>query len=121
MLVADDPALGKAVRLALPRRYRLIGLCSAAALTEALEAYEPDVIILEARLPGQDGLSLRRRLRERAEFRHIPVIFLTDADETEGFLKSLEAHGDAYLPKPFDAAGLLGSVERLLGARPSAG
>jgi len=115
LIVDDDAAVREAVRLVLPRRYDLIDLPDGGEFMNTVEAYEPDLIILDVHMPGEDGLSLCRRLRARPEFSHIPVLFLTVMDEKACFLKLLEVHGDAYLPKPFDPASLVDTVERLLG------
>lgn len=83
-----------------------------------VQVYQPDLIMLDIRLPGRDGFKLCRELHSRATFRRIPVIFLTGLHESIGFLRSLKAAGSAYLLKPFDPRELRGIIERLLEATP---
>ena len=117
LAVDDDPTIHDAMRLVLPRSYRLIGLSEGKEFMQMVEAYEPDLIILDVHLPGESGFVLCQRLRARPEFRHIPVLFLTVVAEDVAFRELLEVHGDAYLPKPFEPASLRDTVERLVGWR----
>ena len=117
LIVDGEAAVRETVRRLLPRRYDLIGLPDGGEFIKTVEAYEPDLVIMDARLSGEDGFSLCRRLRARAEFRHIPVLFLTVIKEESDFLRLLEVHGNACLPKPLDALALLDTIERLLGGR----
>ncbi len=114
MVVDDDPELRGAIRLLLPKQYEVIGLAGGEEFLEMVQAYQPDLIILDVQLPGRDGFALCRELRGRADFRRIPILFLTALDEAVGFPRSLKADGDAYLTKPFDPRELLAAVGRLL-------
>jgi two-component system OmpR family response regulator len=70
-----------------------------------------DLIILDINLPGLDGLSLLRALRERGDMR--PVILLTARAETEDRVIGLDAGADDYLIKPFEMAELEARVRAL--------
>jgi len=118
MLVDDDASNREAVHLALPRAFELIALPNGAEFMGMVEAYEPDLVILDLQMPPQSGFRLCQGLRDHPEFRHIPVLFLTDIKEAGDFHKMIEARGDAYLSKPFDAAAFLDTIERLVGSRP---
>lgn len=59
-----------------------------------------DVIVLDVMLPGMDGLSLCRRIREQSG-RNVPILMLTARDELEDKLEGFEAGADDYLVKPF--------------------
>ncbi|GMV30229.1 MAG: DNA-binding response regulator [Rhodanobacteraceae bacterium] len=75
-------------------------------------AEPPDVVVLDLSLPGLDGLSLCRRLRERAD-RHIPVLMLTARDGLDDKLDGFGAGADDYLVKPFAGAELLARCQAL--------
>jgi DNA-binding response OmpR family regulator/DNA-binding CsgD family transcriptional regulator len=77
----------------------LIALDGASALQRAAEAL-PDVILLDARMPGMDGFEVARRLKADAETSHIPLIFMTGLTETEHIEAALAAGGVDYVTKP---------------------
>lgn len=60
----------------------------------------PDVVLLDAIMPGLDGFEVCRRLKERREFQNVPVIFMTGLSATEHIVKALECGGVDYLTKP---------------------
>ncbi|MFM7331773.1 MAG: response regulator, partial [Brachymonas sp.] len=77
----------------------LIALDGASALQRAAEAL-PDVILLDARMPGMDGFEVARHLKLDAETNHIPIIFMTGLTETEHIEAALAAGGVDYVTKP---------------------
>jgi CheY-like chemotaxis protein len=80
----------------------------------------PDLILMDLRLPGIDGWEATRRIKARAETRHIPVIALSAHAMTGDREKALEAGCDDYDTKPVDFARLRGKIEALI-ARKSGG
>ena len=92
-----------------------------AAMRAALEAEAPDVVLLDLRLPGEDGLSLARYLRERYD---VGIIMVTGAGVVVDRIVGLEIGADDYVTKPFDPRELLArvkSVMRRIQAKPPAG
>ena len=85
---------------------------------ETLEAFRPDVVLLDLLMPEQMGLSLYTQLRTTPLLRETPVIILTglNARDALGTLGSATTPGPpaGYLEKPVDAAALLGAVRRAL-------
>jgi two-component system phosphate regulon response regulator OmpR len=91
---------------------------SGTAMREALARGTPDVVLLDVRLPGEDGLALARFLRERYE---LGIIMVTAAGEVVDRIVGLEMGADDYVAKPFDLRELLArvkSVARRIQARP---
>jgi DNA-binding response OmpR family regulator len=76
-----------------------------------------DVVVLDIMLPGRDGLSVLRQLRQRQH--PIPVLLLSARGHVEERIEGLNAGADDYLPKPFELAELIARVRALL--RRSAG
>ncbi len=72
----------------------------------AAHGNQPDVIILDIRLPDIDGFEVARRLRDNRKTKTIPIIFLTDKRERSDRLKGLELQADDYITKPFDVQEL---------------
>jgi DNA-binding response OmpR family regulator/DNA-binding CsgD family transcriptional regulator len=77
----------------------LVALDGEAALVRAAQAL-PDVILLDAVMPGLDGFEVARRLKADPELAHIPILFMTGLTETEHLVKALEAGGIDYVTKP---------------------
>lgn len=77
-----------------------------------------DLIILDIMLPGEDGLSLCRRLRGTSA---IPVIFLTSLDSSTDRVVGLELGADDYVVKPFDPANCSPASARSSAALPTRG
>jgi len=67
---------------------------------ELTQRITPDLILLDAVMPGIGGFETCRRLKQRPELAHIPVIFMTGLSETEHIVRGLEAGGVDYLTKP---------------------
>jgi DNA-binding response OmpR family regulator len=77
------------------------------ALAEAI----PDLVLLDVRLPGEDGLSLARWLRERHD---VAIIMLTASGEVIDRVVGLEVGADDYIAKPFDLRELLARIKSVL-------
>jgi DNA-binding response OmpR family regulator len=83
------------------------------ALTLLLKQKEGfDALILDVMLPGKNGFTVARELREAQNY--IPLLMLTARTRPEDVLQGFESGADDYLPKPFDLAILLARVESLL-------
>ena len=78
---------------------------------EALQVMLPDLIVLDLNLPGDDGLSLCRKLRTESP---VPVIMLTARGSTIDRIVGLELGADDYLPKPFEPRELLARIRSVL-------
>ena len=82
-----------------------------AAYSRALDRDAPDVLLLDRMLPGMDGLTVCRRLREAGVT--TPVLVLTARGEVRDRIQGLDAGADDYLPKPFDLDELLARLRAL--------
>jgi two-component system OmpR family response regulator/two-component system phosphate regulon response regulator OmpR len=76
-----------------------------------LAAFDPDLVVMDLMLPGEDGLSLTRRLKAE---RDIPVIMLSARGEDIDRIVGLEVGADDYLPKPFNPRELLARIRAVL-------
>lgn len=70
----------------------------------------PDVVLMDAVMPGMDGFETCRRLKETPGVAHVPVIFMTGLSETEHIVRGFEAGGVDYLTKPIDPAELVARI-----------
>lgn len=76
-----------------------------------LSGLEFDLIVLDVMMPGEDGISLTRSLREDIT---TPILLLTAKNETDDRIAGLEAGADDYLPKPFEPKELLLRINAIL-------
>jgi len=122
LVVDDDATLSEMLREYLGTHgYEVSCVASGAAMRSQLERCLPDVILLDLQLPGEDGLTLARYLRERYE---VGIIMVTGTADTVDRVIGLEVGADDYIGKPFDPRELrarLKSVMRRLQARSASG
>ncbi|MCU7838193.1 MAG: response regulator [Candidatus Thiodiazotropha sp. (ex Troendleina suluensis)] len=85
---------------------------SAEEARESFNTLTPNLAILDIHLPGEDGLSLARWIRERHQ--HVGIIMLTTAAELVDRVVGLEMGADDYVPKPFEPRELLARVKSVL-------
>ncbi|HET6820651.1 MAG TPA: response regulator [Candidatus Limnocylindria bacterium] len=112
-VVDDEPLIRTAIVAVLEDRgFQSAGFGSAAELYTALvDGGEPDLIILDQMLPDESGSTIVRSLREREEYRDIPVLFLTAVSDIEAERLSDLA---PVLGKPFDFRDLMQMVDELV-------
>lgn len=79
--------------------------------------HQPDVILLDVKMPGMDGYQVCRHLKDDAETRLIPVVFLTGYGSREARLEALEAGATDFLNKPCDVVELEARVRNLVNFR----
>ena len=116
LVVDDDKELRALVSTFLARNgYRVSEAHNGAAMMHTLAAAQIDLVILDIMMPGEDGLSLCRRLRVNGT---IPIIMLTAVGGETDRVVGLEMGADDYLPKPFSTRELLARFVQFCAARP---
>ena len=113
ILVVDDDAEIRALLSEYLTRqgYKVTTVPDGRAMDEALEDQRFDLVVLDLMLPGEDGISLCRRLRAKSI---LPVIMLTARGEEADRITGLETGADDYLPKPFNPRDLLVRIQSVL-------
>jgi len=95
----------------------LVATHGEAALQRALQA-QPDIVLLDAMMPGMDGFEVARRLKAQAETAHIPVVFMTGLTDTEHVVAAFQAGGVDYVTKPIRPREVIARIAaHMLGAR----
>jgi two-component system, OmpR family, copper resistance phosphate regulon response regulator CusR len=117
LVVEDDQSTGDYLRKGLTESGFVVDLArnGTDGLHAASEA-EYDLIVLDVMLPGLDGWTVLKRLREAKQ---VPVLFLTARDDVQDRVKGLELGADDYLVKPFAFAELLARIRTLLRRGPT--
>jgi two-component system, OmpR family, response regulator len=112
LVVDDDPAMRQLVEDYLGQNdFRVSGADSGAQLFGTLGSSVVDLVLLDLRLRGEDGMQLLRQLRADS---HIPVIILTGRIEEADRVMGLELGADDYLTKPFSPRELLARIRTVL-------
>lgn len=112
LIVDDEPDVRETLADYLSGHgYEVAEAASGAAMRTALEAALPDVVLLDIGLPGEDGLTLARYLRERY---NLAIIMVTGAGEVVDRIVGLEVGADDYVAKPFDLRELLARLKSVL-------
>ncbi|HEY5723512.1 MAG TPA: response regulator [Allosphingosinicella sp.] len=116
-LVDDDPEIRQLIGDFLAKHgYRIVEAGDGAGLDRLLDGERPSLIVLDLMLPGEDGLSICRRLRASSG---PPVIMLSALGEDTDRIVGLEIGADDYLPKPCNPRELLARVRAVLRRRAS--
>ncbi|MEI6724370.1 MAG: response regulator [Betaproteobacteria bacterium] len=112
LIVDDDKEIRGLLQEYLHKQaYRVTAVADGKALRAALVTAQPDLIVLDVMLPGEDGLQLCRDLRTRS---NVPIIMLTALGEETDRIVGLEMGADDYLAKPFSPRELLARIRSVL-------
>jgi two-component system phosphate regulon response regulator OmpR len=117
LIVDDDERIRNLLQKFLIRNGFLVSVArDAAHARRILLGLDFDLIVMDIMMPGEDGVSLTRHLRET---RTTPVLLLTAKGETEDRILGLEAGADDYLAKPFEPKELLLRINAILRRAPA--
>lgn len=112
LVVDDEPDLREMLEEYLGKQgYNVAGAGDGAAMRACLAEQSFNLVLLDIHLPGEDGLSLARYLREHHS---VAIIMLTAADDVIDRIVGLEMGADDYLTKPFDPRELLARIKSVL-------
>ena len=112
LVVEDEPSISEVVSLYLRRAgYQVQTLGDGHEALDQLEKNLPDLVVMDLMLPGLDGFSLTRWLRERSD---VPIIILTSRREEIDRIAGLEMGADDYVVKPFSPQELVSRVRAVL-------
>lgn len=113
LLVDDDPDNLKIVSRLLEREgYHVEAVDSGPKGIQALDTYQPDLVLLDVNMPGMDGLETIERLRQKQNA--TAVVFVTANSSTEDITRGLDAGALDYISKPFSGMELLARVRAQL-------
>ena len=116
LIVDDDERIRDLLKKFLMRNGFLVSAArDAAHARRILTGLQFDLVVLDVMMPGEDGISLTRSLRETMT---TPILLLTAKGETENRIAGLEAGADDYLAKPFEPKELLLRINAILRRMP---
>jgi len=112
LIVDDDPRLRELVRYTLTRAgFAVREAGDGRAALAAVQARQPDLVVLDVLMPELDGISVCRELRKSHD---LPVVFLSSRGEEVDRILGLDLGGDDYLAKPFAPGELVSRVKAVL-------
>lgn len=116
LMIEDDARLAAMVGEYLEREgYGFSHAGSGEEGLTAVEAQQPDMVLLDLMLPGMDGLEVCRRLRALpSDMARVPMLMLTAKGDPMDRVVGLEMGADDYLPKPFEPRELLARIRAVL-------
>lgn len=114
ILVVDDSATELAM-IASPLRESGFDVITATNGTEALDSLvrdEPDALVLDVIMPGQNGFQLCRQIRNDARWARLPIVLVTSKDQEADRFWGMKQGATEYVTKPFNASQLVETVRR---------
>ena len=107
LVVDDQPVNVQVIGVILGKLgYEVVPAFNGPTALKRLKLRSPDIILLDVFMPGMDGFETCRQIRENQEWDHIPILFLSAADDKELIVRALAAGGVDYITKPFNHAEL---------------
>ena len=112
LAVDDDPSVRQMIADYLgDNQVRVTTLASGREIADVMAREMIDLLVLDLRLPGEDGMQIARKLREESD---VPIIMLTGRKDEADRVMGLELGADDYLTKPFSPRELLARIRALL-------
>ncbi|RVT81945.1 response regulator [Rhodobacteraceae bacterium CCMM004] len=117
LLIVDDDARirGLLQKFLLRNGFYVTAARDAGHARRLLAGLDFDLLVLDVMMPGEDGITLARSLRETSD---MPILLLTAKGETDDRIRGFEAGADDYLPKPFEPKELLLRINAILRRMP---
>jgi two-component system, cell cycle response regulator len=110
VLVVEDSPTNLDILVGLLRDYDVMVALDGPTALAILERETPDVILLDIVMPGMDGFEVCDRIKGRAEWRDIPILFITAKTDEPSIVHAFDVGGSDYVAKPFRSKELLARV-----------
>jgi signal transduction histidine kinase/DNA-binding response OmpR family regulator/ligand-binding sensor domain-containing protein len=114
LIVEDNEQIVILLKNILADKYHTLSAKNGNEALVMLEEKRIDLVISDILMPGMDGLTLCRKIKDNIQTSHIPVILLTAKAEIEDRIEGLQVGADSYIPKPFHPDHLFTRIEKLI-------
>jgi two-component system, OmpR family, phosphate regulon response regulator PhoB len=115
LVVDDEPDISELISLHLVREgHECVCITNGLQVMPSVLDLQPDLVVLDIMLPGQDGMTAFKRLRADSRTRNVPVIMLTAKVQVTDKINGLELGADDYLTKPFSPRELALRISAIL-------
>lgn len=114
LIVDDEPNIVTALEFLLKRSgYEVRLATNGAEALEQVEAFRPDVVLMDVMMPIKSGFEVCQRMRERPELAQIKIVMLSAKGSEAEVSKGLSLGADLYITKPFSTQELVTTINRL--------
>ncbi|MCI6245674.1 MAG: response regulator transcription factor [Eubacterium sp.] len=114
-ILEDDDSVRELEAYALRGNgYEVGGFSNPKDFYEALEREKPDLVVADVMLPGEDGLSVTKKLRASSEYKNIPIVIVSAKDSEIDAIRGFDNGADDYITKPFNPSELMARVKSQL-------
>lgn len=116
LVVDDEPSIRKLLKVALTNRgFEVIEAQDGVDALGMVKAEKPDLVVLDVMMPGMTGHQVHDRLRQSAETKSLPILFLSAAGTFEEQHREIAADPNSdYLPKPFKPSEVADHIDAML-------
>ncbi len=113
--IDDEPSISTALKIRLNAAgFEVVSATDGRSGLEAARLHQPDVILLDIRMPEMDGFEVCRRLKSDTTLADVPVVFLSANVKDEAREQGREVGGSAFVSKPYNARDLLRTIQAVL-------
>lgn len=115
LIVDDDPDIRDVLKLTLSEEnYEIIEACDGEEALKIIHNNQPDLILLDYKIPKIDGREVCRRIKKDLLLRHLPIIMVTGRGDISDKVGGIDAGADDYIVKPFEPKELLARIRMIL-------
>ena len=115
LIVDDDPDIRDVLKLTLSEeRYEILEACDGEEALKIIHDNQPDLILLDYKIPKIDGREVCRRIKKDLLLRHLPIIMVTGKGDINDKVVGMDAGADDYIVKPFEPKELMARIRMIL-------
>ena len=115
LIVDDDPDIRDVLKLTLSEEnYEILEAADGEEALKIIHANQPDLILLDYKIPKVDGREVCRRIKKDLLLRHLPIIMVTGKGDISDKVDGIDAGADDYVVKPFEPKELLAHIRMIL-------
>jgi diguanylate cyclase (GGDEF)-like protein len=115
LIVDDDPDIRDVLKLTLSEEnYEILEAADGEEALRVIRSIQPDLILLDYKIPKVDGREVCRRIKKDLLLRHLPIIMVTGKGDINDKVGGIDAGADDYVVKPFEPKELLARIRMIL-------
>lgn len=115
LVIDDDPIMLRLIKEHLNETYDVATALNGKIAYKFLESKKTDLILLDYAMPGEDGPTVLKNMRDNNMIENVPVLFLTGVTDKDKIKTALLMQPQGYLLKPIDKDKLIGTIEKFIG------